>query len=186
MRLRSTLSLIPVALLLLLAACGGGSGSTATPTPAALTGGIPTATPFATVPPAVIVTASAGSGSEVTYTVEPGDSLLAIAARFGSTVDAIQARNNLTGSDIYVGQELVIPNAIALDAGATATPAAQATSTPAAGGTGQVYVVQSGDTALAIALKFNTTLDALAAANGLTASDLNNLHEGQKLQIPGQ
>jgi LysM repeat protein len=193
MRLRSPLSLILVAALAVAAGCGGGSATpTATPPPGAA--GIPTATPFATVPAAVIVTATAGGGvgSEVTYTVQPGDSLLAIASRFGSTVEAIQSRNNLSSSEILVGQELIVPNATAIGGGAsgTATPTAsdapsQATATPSAGGgSTQVYVVQSGDTALGIAFQFNTTLDALAAANGMTVAEVTNLRVGQKLQIP--
>lgn len=48
--------------------------------------------------------------SEQTYVVRPGDSLSAIANRFGVTEDAIQRANNLTDPNaIYAGQELTIP-----------------------------------------------------------------------------
>jgi LysM repeat protein len=43
------------------------------------------------------------------YIVQQGDTLNLIAARFGTTVAAIQAANNLTGTEINVGQELIIP-----------------------------------------------------------------------------
>jgi LysM repeat protein len=43
------------------------------------------------------------------YIVQQGDTLNLIAQRFGTTVAAIQAANNLTGTEINVGQELIIP-----------------------------------------------------------------------------
>lgn len=46
----------------------------------------------------------------MTYTVQPGDSLTAIAARFGVSVHHLAKVNNLWNIDIiYVGQVLVIP-----------------------------------------------------------------------------
>jgi hypothetical protein len=47
-----------------------------------------------------------------TYTVQPGDSLRAIAEQFGVSVQAILDANNLTpaqGDALQVGQELIIP-----------------------------------------------------------------------------
>lgn len=44
-----------------------------------------------------------------TYIVQRGDTLSAIARRFGTTVQAIVAANGLRGTTIYVGQRLVIP-----------------------------------------------------------------------------
>ncbi|MEI7772268.1 MAG: LysM domain-containing protein, partial [Chloroflexales bacterium] len=46
------------------------------------------------------------------YTVESGDSLRSIAAKFSVTVDALLKANNLTkaqGDALRVGQELAIP-----------------------------------------------------------------------------
>jgi nucleoid-associated protein YgaU len=45
----------------------------------------------------------------VYYTVRPGDNLTHIAARFGTTVDAIVRANKLPSTVIYTGQVLVIP-----------------------------------------------------------------------------
>jgi len=45
----------------------------------------------------------------VTYTVQRNDTLSGIALRFGVTVEAIQAQNNLDTAMIYVGQVLQIP-----------------------------------------------------------------------------
>jgi len=47
----------------------------------------------------------------------------------------------------------------------------------------QVYVVQAGDTLVAIALHYGVTVDAIVAANGL--SDPDRLSVGQRLTIPG-
>lgn len=50
----------------------------------------------------------------LTYTVKEGDTLWDIAARFDTTVQAIQAANSLSGELIYPGQVLVIPSASGL------------------------------------------------------------------------
>jgi LysM repeat protein len=66
---------------------------------------IPVAAPAATKAPA-----SGQTGSQKTYTVRAGDTLVAIATNFGVTVQAIQQLNNLTSPDqIYTGQVLKIP-----------------------------------------------------------------------------
>lgn len=45
-----------------------------------------------------------------TYTVQPGDTLFTIAQRFGTTISAIVAANNLANpNQLSVGQELIIP-----------------------------------------------------------------------------
>ncbi len=46
----------------------------------------------------------------VTYTVQPGDTLYAIAVKYGTTVQAISAANNIANPNlIRVGQVLKIP-----------------------------------------------------------------------------
>ena len=91
------------ALAVLLAACGGdGSSSEPTPTPDVLV----IVTPTPGNPPPVTPTPVAAR----TYTVREGDSLSAIAARFGVTEAEIQRANGIADPDnIYAGQELVIP-----------------------------------------------------------------------------
>jgi LysM repeat protein len=53
---------------------------------------------------------SSSSGSQKTYTVQAGDNLAGIAAKFGVTIQALQQANNLSNPDqIYTGQILKIP-----------------------------------------------------------------------------
>lgn len=48
--------------------------------------------------------------NQTLYTVQEGDSLLAIAQRFGVSVDALMAANNISNADLLrVGDELIIP-----------------------------------------------------------------------------
>ena len=185
---------------LLLAACSGGSNNALeTPATPAATGAdgrpIPTATPYARVPEPTIVSgpaAGAPSASQVSYVVEAGDTLSGVAERFDSTVEDIMAENGLTDATlIFVGQTLLIPSGSALAASAPAPPAAGPATDDAAGddaatdGSGlTAYEVQPGDTALAIALRFDVTIDELAAANGTTFDGLSNLQVGDILVIP--
>jgi LysM repeat protein len=62
---------------------------------------IPTTVP-ATAPPTITPTIT-------TYVVQEGDTLTSIAQRFGTTIDAIIAANNLPSTVITIGQVLVIP-----------------------------------------------------------------------------
>ena len=98
------------------------------------------------------------------YTVKSGDSLWSIAKKYGITVDALKAANNLTSNTLSIGQMLRIP-------------IEEEESLPS------TYVVVSGDTLYSIARKFNTTVDALKSLNNLTT---NTLSVGQKLRIPGE
>jgi len=82
------------------------------------------------------------------YTVQPGENLFRIALRYGTTVDAVVAANNLPDrSYVQAGQVLLIP--VSPPAGTTA------------------YVVQPGDTLYSIARRFGTTAEMLAALNGI-------------------
>jgi len=45
------------------------------------------------------------------YTIAPGDDLLEISRRFGTTVEAIQEENDLNGTEIIAGNTLLIPGA---------------------------------------------------------------------------
>ena len=78
---------------------------------------LPTATP---IPPDL------ASGTEVTYTIQAGDTLAGIATLFNSTVEEIIEANELEDPNaIFVGQQLIIPANLV-----TATATFPPTSTP--------------------------------------------------------
>jgi LysM repeat protein len=100
---------------------------------------------------------------EETYTVQPGDTITGIANAFGVDMDAILIRNGLISpNDIRVGQRLIIP------LGAVTLPSA--------------HVVQPGETLTDIAIRYNTTVEALTTTNIIT--NPNNLVPGQVLTLP--
>jgi LysM repeat protein/predicted RNA-binding Zn-ribbon protein involved in translation (DUF1610 family) len=119
-----------------------------------------------------------------TYEVQPGDTLLVIASRNGTTVDALMAANNLTAQDAYAlrpGDELILPgDEPAADDGPAAAASPTATNAPP-----RTYTIEAGDTPIAIANRFGISVDALLAANGLSLNDARNLRTGQVLVIPG-
>ncbi len=109
---------------------------------------------------------AAASGG--THTVGRGETLSAIAARYGTTVAALVRANGLASANmIYAGQRLTIPGG-----GAVAS----------SGGSQSVYTVRNGDTLAAIAARYGTTTWAIANANGL--SNANYIYPGQQLKIP--
>ncbi len=88
--------------------------ATSTPNP----GLVPTFTPVPVatqVIPAATPSTSGGAGAEgQLYVVESGDSLSGISVRFGVTLDALMAANQLTNPDfVFVGQRLAIPTGAA-------------------------------------------------------------------------
>jgi LysM repeat protein len=194
----AALSLLSLALLA--TACGGGKTSSFSRVDP---GKIPMATLPANLPEPLIIEGMptrAVPPSGDTYTVESGDSLSAIAEKLGTTVDELMALNDLTSNDLAVGQVLRIPGGESRASASPtpqeerATPTARATERP--GGTetpasratpreGQTeYVVQSGDNANDIALRFGVTVEELAAANDTTVDNLRSLEVGQVLIIP--
>jgi LysM repeat protein len=107
-----------------------------------------------------------------THIVQAGETLYSIASRYGVTVEAIMAANDLTNANyIYVGQRLIIP-------GGAGGPAGDGW------GQGGRHVVQAGETLTSIALRYGTTVTALATANGLSNADY--VYVGQVLNVPGE
>ncbi len=102
------------------------------------------------------------------HTVQRGETLSSIAARYGTTPQAIIQANGLSNPNlIYVGQRLIIPTG---GGGGTV----------AAGGT---YTVRRGDTLSSIAARHGTTVGAIMRANGL--ANANYIYAGQRLVIAG-
>ncbi len=81
----------------------------------------------------------ANSGSAVrsgSYTVQRGDSLYRIAAKFGVTVGALKAANRLTNDMLRVGQVLMIPGGGGGSPPATSSPASSGAAAGSASRTG--------------------------------------------------
>jgi peptidoglycan/xylan/chitin deacetylase (PgdA/CDA1 family)/LysM repeat protein len=155
------------------ASASGSRTATATPgassvTPAA---GSPTDTPppgeEPTIPPA-----------QQTYTVQAGDTLYSIAARFGTTVEAVAQANGISDpTHINVGQVLVIP----LVPGQTPVPSTPAptgapgTQPPSGGGPAQVIPI--GNTSRnAVAFTFDAGSDAGYTTQILDTLQASGIH----------
>ncbi|GAA2923252.1 hypothetical protein GCM10010458_00630 [Microbacterium luteolum] len=111
------------------------------------------------------------------HTVVAGDTVYAIAAQYGTTVDAVLAANGLTrDSVIYPGQALAVSGGAAP---AAAAPAAVPVTTTATA----THVVVAGDTVFGIAQAYGTTTQALFALNGLDASSI--IYPGQTIAVQG-
>ena len=114
-----------------------------------------------------------------TYTVQRGESLAIIAAKFNTTYIELARLNGIADPNIlHVGQVLQVPAPAAAPAPAGGGAPAQAPQ-PATG----TYTVQRGESLAIIAAKFNTTYIELARLNGIADPDV--LKVGQVLQVPG-
>jgi LysM repeat protein len=105
-----------------------------------------------------------------THIVQAGDTLFSIAQQYGVSVAALRAANSLTGSWIYAGQTLNIPDA---SPGALAAP-------PAASGSPVIHIVQPGENLFRIGLKYGVPWTQIMAANNLPNE---YVYVGQRLTI---
>ena len=104
------------------------------------------------------------------YTVQPGDTFINIARRFGYTLDAIIAANpGVNPQALRIGQQICLP--------------------PAPGGGpfacygGSIYTVRPGDTLFSIAQRFGVSLQRLLQANQ-QITDAASLEIGAPVCIP--
>lgn len=97
-----------------------------------------------------------------TYTVRSGDTLSSIASKFGTSYQTLASLNGISNPNlIYVGQVLRVNGSAS---------------------TGSVYyTVRAGDSLSAIASRYGTSYQSIAALNGL--SNPNLIYAGQTLKI---
>lgn len=106
-----------------------------------------------------LVAGGAKTKSDITsYTTVAGDTVSALATRFGVTSDTIKWSNGLTGDALPAGKVLQIPPR-----------------------NGVIYKVASGDTIDSIATKYNANKDQLVAFNDF---EINSLTPGDIILIP--
>ena len=109
------------------------------------------------------------------YTVKSGDTLSAIASRYGMTVNALVTLNGIKNANlIYPGQSLRVA-----DSGQGSTVSQKATTTTPT----STYTVRYGDTLSAIASRYGTSTSTLASINGI--SNPNWIYPGQVLKLSG-
>jgi murein DD-endopeptidase MepM/ murein hydrolase activator NlpD len=110
------------------------------------------------------------------YVVQAGDTLFSIAQRFGTTVEALAAANNIDNPALIgVGQKLIIP------APPAATPPPEV-APPEQPPRQRVHPVRAGETLPFLAFRYGTTTWALLARNNLALPGL--LAPGQALIVP--
>ena len=100
----------------------------------------------------------------MTYTVKKGDTLYGISNQFGVSVTELARLNNVTATNLQIGQILKIPS----NSGTNPDNMF-------------IYIVKKGDTLYKIALRYNTTVNKIMDLNGLKST---NLSIGQALRIP--
>jgi len=107
--------------------------------------------------------------ASTTYIVARGDTLKAIANRFGTTLNALISLNpDISNANvIYEGQRLLV-------SGSNVTPP------PASGGT---YTIQMGDTLKKIAIRFDSSVDAILQVNPQIPNP-NLIYVGQVINLP--
>lgn len=168
------------------------SALSGTDTPGATFTPAPTLTPTSTFTSTPTITPSP-TATPITYQIQPGDALVNIAQRYGTTVELLAAINNIANPhQIDVGQILLIPTAIPptpdgnLRPTVTLFPTDEPTPDPTAATAAPpwhtIYVVQVGDTLDEIARQHGATVQALVELNDI--SDPGRIHPGQEIKIP--
>ncbi len=115
---------------------------------------------------AVITAATPGW---TTYTIKRGDTLTAIAKRYGTSVGRLVRVNDLPGSSaiIYAGDKLRVPAPARRPAAATVR-----------------HRIRPGETVSGIAVRYGTTTRAIIQLNGLTRA--GHIRAGDLLRVPAQ
>ena len=114
----------------------------------------------------------------ITHRVGYGDTLTGIAARYGTTLEALVRRNDISdASRIYVGQVLRI-------SGARSRSGQQAGSHRDRASAFHNHVVGLGETLSGIAMRYRVSVEAIVIANRIANPSF--IRAGETLRIPGR
>ena len=142
---------------------------------------IPAASVPVTLPSAL---RPAQTAAPAVYTIARGDTISAIAGRYGLDTFAVLKLNNLQPNTIiYPGQKIKLTGSTPAPAAPKPSAPAKSTPTTPASGGGSVYVVKSGDTLSAIATRHGVGLSEIFKWNGLGMSSV--IYPGQKVKVGG-
>lgn len=130
--------------------------------------------------PALATAPVAAPKNEVYYTVRSGDYLGKIASRNGVSVRQIQQWNNLRGTNLRIGQKLVLYGSNSPKT-TVKTSSKNQTTTSSNSGTNQYYTIKSGDTLWDIAKARGVSVDDLKKWNNHL--NFNNMKPGVKIVV---
>jgi len=184
LRLRISLIGVGLAGMALLASCGADPGSSAT-TLRPLT-----STNYATTPPSVVTTVDPANTlpPAISYTIVSGDSVYAIAGRFGVAPVELASYNNWPEGilhNLVVGQNILIPPSAMQTTTLPGLPIPTETTMPGPDPGQGKYTVVAGDSFSAIANQWGVTVSALMAANGWIDASVVIL-PGDEINIPAK
>jgi membrane-bound lytic murein transglycosylase D len=124
--------------------------------------------------PARVASAPPAPSGDGTHRVRPGETLGRVAARYGTTVDALVAMNGLSSPDrIWPGQTLRVHSGGGFSG-------ADGSGIRVSGSGTRTHRVRPGDNLWVIAQRYGTTVDRIKRDNGLRS---NLLQVGQRLVI---
>jgi LysM repeat protein len=109
--------------------------------------------------PQIVATSAKSSGDVVSYTVQAGDTMASVAAKFNVTSESIRWSNNITGNNLQPGAQISIPPL-----------------------NGIVYTVGANDTPESLAARFNVSKEQIIAFND---AEIAGLKAGARIVIPG-
>ncbi len=125
--------------------------------------------------PVIQYTTYSRPANNTVYTVEPGDTLMGIASKYGVPLSTIERYNGLNGYSILkVGEKITIPGINTANTNYAANNS----------GSNTVYTVEPGDTLMGIASKYGVPLSTIERYNGLNGYSI--LKVGEKITIPGE
>ncbi|MHB1754945.1 MAG: LysM peptidoglycan-binding domain-containing protein [bacterium] len=125
--------------------------------------------------PVIQYTAYSRPANNTVYTVEPGDTLMGIASKYGASLAAIERYNGLNGYSILkVGEKITIPGGKG--------PQKTIAQNTFGDATLSYIIVKPGMTLWSISQKFNVSINYIKDINRINGNDI---HTGEKIFLKG-